>query len=112
MADTRMTMIVFLMSLIVFGPTIAYAQTMKPHHKNAGLECSDCHITKPFEEVLMDQCQSCHDIPEKKEDYHGAPDKHDSPHYGPELECDNCHAEHEESDNFCNSCHEFDFKVP
>lgn len=91
---------------------IAVAKTIKPHHKEADLSCNSCHVSKPFESVPMEQCLACHELPQKKEDYHGAPDKHDSPHYGTKLECENCHAEHETSENYCNNCHEFDFKVP
>ncbi|WP_372930847.1 cytochrome c3 family protein [Shewanella putrefaciens] len=91
---------------------IAVAKTIKPHHKEADLSCNSCHVSKPFESVPMEQCLACHELPQKKEDYHGAPDKHDSPHYGTKLECENCHAEHEASENYCNNCHEFDFKVP
>lgn len=96
----------------LFCVNISVAKSMKPHHKNAGLKCGSCHINKPFSATPMDQCLTCHTLPEKKQDYHGAPDNHDSPHYGPTLECENCHLEHETSVNFCNDCHEFDFKVP
>lgn len=85
---------------------------IKSHHKDAGLTCKSCHISKPFAAVEMDQCLTCHEQPKQKEDYHGAPDAHDSPHYGTSLECENCHIEHGESENFCNSCHEFEFNVP
>ena len=37
---------------------------------------------------------------------------HVSPHYGKTLECTNCHLMHQESENYCNQCHEFNFKVP
>ena len=36
---------------------------------------------------------------------------HVSPHYGKDLECTNCHMGHMEPENFCNQCHQFDFKV-
>ena len=98
--------------LTLFFTHYASAKTMKSHHKNAGLNCADCHISKPFEAAPMEQCLTCHELPQKRQDYHGAPDKHDSPHYGVELECENCHAEHETSENFCNNCHEFEFNVP
>lgn len=98
--------------LLLGSGQVGAEQTMKPHHQENQLSCSDCHITTPEQAVPMEQCLNCHEIPEPKDDYHGAPDKHDSPHYGPELECENCHHEHTESENFCNSCHDFDFKVP
>jgi len=100
-----------LLLLLLSSPAFA-ARTMKPHHKNNDLSCSDCHTTTPEEAVPMEQCLSCHSLPSPKTDFHGAPDKHDSPHYGVELECENCHHEHENSENFCAGCHDFDFKVP
>ncbi len=36
---------------------------------------------------------------------------HMSPHYQDTLDCTNCHLMHSEPDNFCNQCHQFDFKV-
>jgi Zn finger protein HypA/HybF involved in hydrogenase expression len=97
---------------VLFSLPISAAQTLRPHHRDNGLSCEDCHTTSQAEAVPMEQCLTCHTLPEPKSDYHGAPDKHDSPHYGPELECENCHHEHEESENFCADCHDFDFKVP
>ena len=104
---------IFSMILSFFATTQVWAaKTIKPHHKENGLSCSDCHTTSPPEAVPMEQCLSCHELPAVKDDYHGPPDKHDSPHYGPELECENCHHEHQESENFCGSCHDFDFTAP
>ncbi len=107
----KRTLMLVLLALFVSGSAWAIPQ-MKPHHKENGLSCKDCHLIKPREAVPMEQCLTCHDLPEAKDDYSGPPDQHDSPHYGPELECENCHHEHMESENFCSSCHEFDFKVP
>lgn len=97
---------------LFLGVQICAAKTMKPHHSSNALSCNDCHTNTPPEAVPMEQCLTCHDLPAGKEDYHGAPDKHDSPHYGPELECENCHFEHQESVNFCADCHDFIFNVP
>ncbi|MFP4037150.1 MAG: cytochrome c3 family protein, partial [Desulfobacteraceae bacterium] len=33
-------------------------------------------------------------------------------HYGPELDCDLCHHIHDESENFCNECHSYEFVIP
>ena len=97
---------------MLLGTQVMAAKVMKPHHKSNGLACGDCHTTSPAEAVPMEQCLTCHSLPEPQDDYHGAPNKHDSPHYGPELKCENCHHEHEESENFCAGCHDFDFKAP
>ncbi|WP_394147255.1 cytochrome c3 family protein [Shewanella atlantica] len=101
-----------LLALIFIANNSYAANTIKEHHKESGLSCDDCHISKPFESVETVQCLTCHELPERKTDYHHKPDKHDSPHYGPSLDCENCHFEHEDSVNFCNDCHEFDFKTP
>lgn len=87
-------------------------QTIKKHHSENGLSCSDCHTSDPPQPVATEQCLNCHERQEAKVDYSGEPDKHDSPHYGPELDCGNCHHEHRVSENFCAECHEFDFVVP
>lgn len=103
--------LIFLLAVLY---SLAMAEKIiKPHHQANGIGCRDCHTTDPPEAVTIEQCIICHDLPEEKEDYHdGDPDKHDSPHYGPELECENCHVEHGESVNFCADCHNFNFKVP
>ncbi len=103
-------MLIFVMLLGV--NQVVAENSMKAHHSSNELSCDDCHTSNPLKAVAMDQCLSCHDAPEPKENYEGEPDKHDSPHYGPELDCDSCHREHEESVNFCAECHEYDFKVP
>ncbi len=110
---TEKIILFVLMGLLLFpAPRVFAGQPMKPHHRDSGLSCADCHAAEPAASVPMEQCLNCHQLPEPKNDYHGAPDKHDSPHYGPELECENCHHEHEASEDFCAQCHEFDFQVP
>lgn len=111
MMNTNSLTILLLVAL-TFSSQACAVNKIKPHHKDAGLKCNSCHTSKPFEAVEAEQCLTCHELPKQKTDYHGAPDKHDSPHYGTSLECENCHAEHEASENYCNNCHEFDFKVP
>lgn len=108
----RVSILIILLFLLVSVSWVAAAQSMRPHHESQGLSCDDCHTVAPAEAVPMEQCLTCHELPEVKNDYNGAADKHDSPHYGPELECENCHHEHVASENFCAQCHEFDFKVP
>jgi len=102
----------FFLLAVCFSSQALAAPEMKSHHKNNSLSCEDCHTMSPAEAVSMDQCLLCHELADGKDDYHGAPDKHDSPHYGPELECENCHHEHSPSENFCADCHNFEFNVP
>jgi hypothetical protein len=99
--------------LTVFGVAqVMAAVSVKPHHKENGLSCKDCHTTAPKEAVPTAQCLTCHDLPEAMEVYKGAPVAHDSPHYGPGIDCALCHQEHGQSENYCNNCHDFDFQVP
>jgi hypothetical protein len=37
---------------------------------------------------------------------------HNSPHYGKKADCNLCHHQHEASENYCSTCHKFEFKVP
>lgn len=102
-----------LIVLTIFGvPQVMAAYEMKPHHKENDLSCTDCHTKSPEEAVPTAQCLTCHELPEGRELYHGAPVPHDSPHYGPEVDCALCHYEHQKSENYCNNCHDFDFQVP
>ena len=61
-----------------------------------------------------DTCKQCHDVKalvEKTKDVKPA-NPHMSPHYRDELECTNCHIMHGETENFCDQCHQFGYKVP
>ena len=37
---------------------------------------------------------------------------HVSPHYGKDLDCVLCHVQHGQTENYCEQCHNFGFKVP
>ena len=60
-------------------------------------------------------CETCHGpdkaLVEKTKDVKPA-NPHMSPHYRDELECTNCHIMHGETENFCDQCHQFGYKVP
>jgi hypothetical protein len=85
-------------------------------HQLAGVNCEKCHgkIKKP-EVLTIDQCVTCHgstdELAEKTKDVKPA-NPHTSPHYGTTLDCNLCHHQHTKSENYCSSCHKFDFKVP
>jgi hypothetical protein len=94
------------------------SETGKPflskHKKYAELTCKDCHPAPTPERLRTEQCLSCHG---SLEEVAGAtknsdPDPHNSPHYGPGLDCDLCHHEHSVSENFCSQCHEWELIVP
>jgi hypothetical protein len=84
------------------------------HKKYAELTCNDCHLKTKPEPLTTEQCLSCHGSLEKVAEATKDldPDPHNSPHYGPELDCDLCHHEHSVSENFCAQCHEWELTVP
>ncbi len=99
------------------GPmSIAAALNLDHGHYMAGVECAACHgDADPKAEPDMDVCTDCHgDLAALAEATAGLPDAnpHDSPHGAPYAECSLCHMQHEPSDNFCATCHDFDFTVP
>ena len=84
-------------------------------HHLAGAACGDCHenIDAP-KAVTSKKCFACHGPPKKLVEMTAAvkPNPHNSPHYGPEADCDLCHHQHRKSENFCNECHSYDFVIP
>jgi len=94
------------------------SETVKPslskHEKYAELTCEDCHPTKPPKPVTTKQCLSCHGSLEEVAGMtrHLDPNPHNPPHYGTGLDCDLCHHEHFESENFCSQCHEWKLVIP
>ena len=84
-------------------------------HHLAGTACGDCHenIDDP-KAVPTKKCFVCHGPPQKVVEMTAAikPNPHNSPHYGPELDCDLCHHLHKKSENFCNECHSYEFVIP
>lgn len=83
-------------------------------HGLAGENCASCHGSGKPTAVGTDKCVSCHDLDKLVASTAKVKPKnpHTSPHYGKELDCDNCHVQHGRSVNFCNDCHEYDFVVP
>lgn len=83
-------------------------------HLLAGAGCDSCHGSGKPSLPETDQCRSCHDAKALVEKTANVKPKnpHTSPHYGPDLDCDNCHAGHGRSRDYCHQCHEFNFRVP
>lgn len=82
-------------------------------HAAKGMNCASCHVeTPPAKAVPTEKCLSCHGDYEKLKEL--TKDKQPNPHYTHLLDqpCSECHKGHTESVNMCNSCHQFDFKVP
>lgn len=84
-------------------------------HGEKGVACEACHgpdKANPTEPTTA-TCTGCHDVKALVAKTAGVKpnNPHTSPHYQDQLDCTNCHRGHEESENFCNQCHNFDFKV-
>ena len=85
-------------------------------HVARGLECRTCHgpDLKNLEYPTIETCTQCHNtkgLSQKTADVKPH-NPHLSPHYQDQLDCTNCHLQHAETENYCNQCHQFDFKVP
>ena len=91
------------------------AKTLKPFHKEAGLECKDCHNEIPaVNAVSGDVCLNCHGEGDRKKVLEMTSHMIDNPHEDHEggLDCTECHYEHQVSKDHCVSCHSFGFKTP
>ena len=86
-------------------------------HKASKMTCVDCHGNgerEKYKAIMYDSCLSCHGPAEKlakKTAYLGEFDNiHDSAHWGLELACSTCHAEHNTARkrNLCVQCHQQD----
>lgn len=67
MKSNILLILALVVSSSMFASSTSHAANkIKSHHKDAGLSCKDCHTTKPFDEVEMDQCLTCHELPEKR----------------------------------------------
>ena len=85
-------------------------------HAKLGVKCEACHGTDKANPKTPDfaTCTGCHKVDALVEKTKGVKptNPHVSPHYGNTLECVNCHMMHGESTNFCDQCHQFNFKMP
>ena len=85
-------------------------------HVAKGIQCEMCHgpdKANPKEPDIK-VCTQCHPtaaLVEKTKNVKPQ-NPHTSPHYRDQLDCVNCHVMHGESENFCDQCHQFKFKVP
>lgn len=90
-------------------------KALADRHQAAGVKCTVCHgpDEKNPQEPTTETCIGCHpkDALVKKTAGVKPTNPHVSPHYGADLDCTNCHAGHAEPENYCNQCHQFDFKV-
>jgi len=98
----------FPLSFLEAGPTF-----LSDKHKVAGIGCGDCHNGNPPKELAPTEvCTKCHGDQAKlaNRTQKVIPNPHES-HLG-EVKCELCHHAHKPSENYCSTCHEFNFKVP
>ncbi len=77
-------------------------------HKLAGISCEECHedpaSAKPAGEAV---CKKCHN--DMKALYNATSEvelnPHFSPHEGKISDCNRCHHQHKNSENYCRQCH-------
>ena len=111
-----MIFVVTLLSLMVSRSHFiwaAQALLLGDKHKDLGIQCDGCHKENPPQnKVPTAVCQGCHGdyktLAERTQKVE--PNPHMS-HEG-ELECETCHHSHKPSEDHCDFCHNFDFKVP
>lgn len=97
------------------APAPAQGHAASRHQAN-GVGCADCHgKAKKKTAVAAEKCLECHGPATelaKKTAAVKPENPHDSPHWGPGMDCTVCHRQHEATVNWCNHCHAFGFKVP
>lgn len=96
--------------------TGAQAANLADTHVSKGVQCTVCHgpDAKNPQEPTTQTCTTCHNVKGLVAKTKGVKptNPHVSPHYQDQLDCTNCHLGHQPSENFCNQCHQFAFKVP
>ncbi len=102
-------------ALLCAQPSIA-GEHLADLHVQKGLKCETCHGNDKanMKEPTTADCVACHNVDKLVESTKDVKptNPHFSKHYGKDLDCTNCHLMHQESENYCNQCHQFDFKVP
>lgn len=101
--------------VINISPDIMKKYPIKTHHQKLSFGCIHCHqgqgtAPEKLEAIGDEGCLSCHGSKLKiaartgyMDLFHTNP--HNSYHDGPTLSCDECHKEHEPSQNRCLECH-------
>ena len=100
---------------LCFNVCAADAPQGAMRHAEKGVACASCHgADNSVAYPSIDQCRTCHDpkaVAEKTKNVKPQ-NPHQSPHYGTELDCVLCHVQHGETENYCDQCHTFKYKVP
>ncbi|WP_028115947.1 cytochrome c3 family protein [Ferrimonas senticii] len=103
---------------------VAAKMPLKSYHQemfteaDGSVDCSGCHgDQKKYTAPAVENCTTCHGSVEELAESTARPDHshkyepnpHDSLHYGTDLNCSYCHAEHKKPKVYCNQCHEFEY---
>jgi hypothetical protein len=82
-------------------------------HQAKGIACASCHKESPPKAAVPAAvCLGCHGSYAKiaERTMNASPNPHAS--HMSALPCENCHHAHKAPENQCNTCHEFNMKVP
>ena len=81
--------------LLGSAASVQAGEKLAEQHIKAGLQCQTCHgqDMKNPEMPTIETCTGCHNTKQLV------------------AKTKNCHLMHQESENYCNQCHEFNFKV-
>ena len=105
-----------LAALLAANVQAADAKFGADRHVAMGLTCETCHGPDKANRVepTIETCTQCHNVKQLVDKTKNVKptNPHVSPHYQDQLDCINCHFQHGETENFCDQCHQFGFKVP
>jgi hypothetical protein len=107
---------ILLFSLMCVNYSVVFAadnQFMADRHVAKGIVCNSCHKEAPPKSLVpTETCFKCHGDYTKlaEQTKKIRPNPHE--HHDPNVACEYCHHAHKPSENKCNACHDFKFKVP
>jgi len=119
------TLFFLLLVVMIFSPPLVSSGAEEAGSKSAGakllvdrhaakkINCQGCHDANGAPKaVSSDKCLKCHKSYEHVAEL--TKGREVNPHISHEgkVECLQCHKVHKESELFCNTCHNFDMKVP
>ncbi|MBR9728872.1 cytochrome c3 family protein [Shewanella intestini] len=112
MKTLKMMLALGLLSLSI---TSAQAVQIRDFHKDViGRDCKACHDHGIKQFPSDEACLKCHNIDDlvkasKRPEEDKWQNPHNNLHYGKDLPCQECHAEHKTKKPLCSNCHTFKF---
>lgn len=108
--------LVFMVGACLCSQSVFASNFGADRHAKLGVSCVVCHGPDEKNPKLpgIEECEQCHNVKAlvEKTKHVKPKNPHTSPHYQDRLDCNNCHMMHEPPQNFCQQCHNFDYKVP